>query len=219
MYFNYKHSFSIILLALVDAQYKFLFCSVGSQGRCSDGGVFSDCQLQRAIMKNTLHVPDPKPLPGRNVPFPFCIIADDAFPLKANLMKPFPHRNLSVEQRIFNYRLSRARRCVENSFGIMASRFRVLLNPMCVGPNKVDSVVLACCSLHNLLRTVAPSKYNEQCICSERENGGETNVGKLQKARVDGRRSATQDGKINREYLCQYFNSAEGSVSWQNSML
>ena len=58
------------------------------------------------------------------------------------MMKPYPHRGLSNEKRIFNYR---ARRVVENAFGILANRFKVL------SPEVVDKIVLAYCTLHNLL--------------------------------------------------------------------
>ena len=54
---------------------------------------------------------------------PFVVASDDAFPLHNNLMKPYPLSNLSSEQRVFNYRLSHARRVVENVFGIFAKRF------------------------------------------------------------------------------------------------
>lgn len=48
----------------------------------------------------------------------FVIVADDAFPLTNYMMKPFPNRlQKGTPERAFNYRLSRARRIVENAFG------------------------------------------------------------------------------------------------------
>jgi hypothetical protein len=44
-YFSYKHSFSVILLALVDARYKFTVVYIGSYGRNSDGGIFAHSEV------------------------------------------------------------------------------------------------------------------------------------------------------------------------------
>jgi hypothetical protein len=209
-FFNYKHSFSIILLALVDAHYRFLFINVGAQGRCADAGVFKDCELNKALLDNTVHVPDACNLPGTDQVFPYVVVADDAFPLREGIMKPFPHRNLEGKQRIFNYRLSRARRCVENAFGIMASKFRVYLNHMCIAPDKVDKVVLATCVLHNMMRTISPKKYGPQ---KDAMQAYEQN--NIPGAVARSRRSATFSGKYWRDVLCNYFNSPVGAVPWQ----
>ena len=58
------------------------------------------------------------------------IVGDDAFPLKTYLMKPYPTRNIELNQRIFNYRLSRVRRIVETVFGILTSRFGFFQKPI-----------------------------------------------------------------------------------------
>ena len=110
-YFNYKHSFSIVLLAIVDANYKFIYTDIGCNGRISDGGVFKNCSLYHALEHKTLHtcIPKASPLPGSNQAFPFVLVADDAFPLKDYIMKPYSQHGLTAEKRVLNYCLSRAR--------------------------------------------------------------------------------------------------------------
>ena len=87
------------------------------------------------------------------------VIADDASPLKPYMMKPFPHRGLSKEQRVCNYRFSRARRVVENGFGILENRFWILLTTIFLSPKVVGKVVLAYCTLHNFLRAKESANY------------------------------------------------------------
>ena len=85
-------------------------------GRISDGGVFRNATLSNASEENTLNIPNAHSLPGCQERLPFVIVGDAAFHLKEYLIKPYPHRQLSREQRICNYRISRARRVVENAF-------------------------------------------------------------------------------------------------------
>ena len=61
-FFNDKGSFSIILLALVDANYSFIYVDVGNNGRVSNGGVSKNSSLERAIGKNMLNLPSPRPI-------------------------------------------------------------------------------------------------------------------------------------------------------------
>ena len=70
-------------------------------------------------------------------------MCDDAFSLGMNLMKPNSKSRLTDEKRVFNYRLSRARRVSENAFGILGPRFLVLYTMMCLDPKKARNVVLA----------------------------------------------------------------------------
>jgi hypothetical protein len=46
-YCNYKNAFSIVLFALVDANYNFMFVDVECQGRISDSGVFTNTELYK----------------------------------------------------------------------------------------------------------------------------------------------------------------------------
>ena len=163
-FFNYKHSFSIVLLALVDANYRFLYIDVGCNGRISDGGVYRNSELSDAIKNNSLHFPRPQPLQDETFSLPYMIVSDDAFPLQTNIMKPYSQAGLTTEKRIYNYRLSRARRIVENAFGILANRFRVFMSPIGLDPTKVETIVLACCSMHNFLSIRSSHVYSPQGI-------------------------------------------------------
>lgn len=151
-FFNYKSYHSIILFALCDANYKFLYVDVGTNGRIGDSGVFAKSQLRKCLLdRSILNIPDGKNLPQTNITVPYVVLADDAFPLSYNVMKPYPLKNLTKDEKIFNYRLSRGRRMVESSFGILASRFRVFLTTINLAPEKVTCITLAACTLHNLL--------------------------------------------------------------------
>nr|XP_023028734.1 uncharacterized protein LOC111516862 [Leptinotarsa decemlineata] len=152
-YFNYKGFFSIILFAVVDAHYNFTYANVCCQGKISDGGVFSHTTFKDCLQNNTIHLPPPTALPGRIDETPYVFVADDAFPLSKNIMKPFPGvQNKNSKERVFNYRLSRARRVSENAFGIIFSVYRILRRPMLLQPERATVVVLAVLYLHNYLR-------------------------------------------------------------------
>ena len=68
-------------------------------------------------------------------------------------MKPFATAPPEQDERVFNHRLSRASRCVENTFGILANRVGCLLTTLRQEPQNVDIIMNACITLHNMLRT------------------------------------------------------------------
>ncbi|XP_071582147.1 uncharacterized protein, partial [Temnothorax nylanderi] len=76
LYYNYKDSFSIVLLAVVDPQLR-IYADVGTNGRISDKGVWNKCSLKRHLEENTINVPPPAPLPRIQKPFPFVIVGDE----------------------------------------------------------------------------------------------------------------------------------------------
>lgn len=160
-YFNYKGTFSIVLFAVVDANYNFTYVYIGCQGRISDGGVFKNTCFAKSLSKEMLSLPQNTSLPERQKPVPFVFLADNAFPLSPNIMKPYSgHQERGSMQRIFNNRPNRARRVVENVFGILASVFCIFRKPIPLEPSKVEKIVQTCVLLHNYLRRNAESKIN-----------------------------------------------------------
>ena len=138
-------------LLQLHAESKFLWVDVGINGSSSDAQIFNDCDLCLGIDDGTLDIPDAEPVPGDDHDMPYFLIGDDAFSLRTWLMKLFNARGLPDEERTFSYRLSHAGRVVENAFGIMANRFGCLLTAMSQNPETVTSIVLACCTLHNIM--------------------------------------------------------------------
>ena len=100
-FFNYKGLFSIVLLALVDVNYSFIYVDVRSKGRSSDGGVSKNSSLVRAIGRNKLKLPPDRVIVEGMDPLPYNMVADDPFSLRNDLMKPYPFRNLSREKIVF----------------------------------------------------------------------------------------------------------------------
>ena len=84
-YFNYKWPFSLVLLAVVKTDYKFVY--VGCNGRISYGGVCRSSSLYTAMEGNCLNTPESEPLPRRSMSVPFAFVVDDAFPLKNYIQK------------------------------------------------------------------------------------------------------------------------------------
>lgn len=226
-YDSYKLFPSIVLFALVDANYKFLYVDVGSKGRISDGGVFKNTNLYKKLEKKELKIPPPKIL---QVPYtvdvPFFILGDKAFALNEYTLKPFegtPERG-SIE-RIFNYRLSRARRVVENAFGILSSVYRVLRKPLLLEPEKATKVVLATISLYNYLRRNQNSRtlftppgsfdtvVNGELVPGRWRN--DSNMTSLLPIQAIPRRGQG-DVKQIRLHLARHFMT-NGEIPWQNN--
>ena len=160
-FYNYMGYHSQILMALVDAKYRFLYYDAGSNGRCNDASVFNQSSLGKLLHDGAMNFPDPAPLhPGRTEEVPYFIVGDDAFGLKPWLMKPYPFRSCTREQRIFNKRLSKARRMVECAFGHLATRFQVFGSPIRLYPQKAEQITITAVLLHNYLIDRRDRKYN-----------------------------------------------------------
>lgn len=151
-FYNYKGTYSTVLLGVCDADLRFTYVSIGSAGKESNGGIFQSLHFGRCIETETLPLPPPKVLTGTNTCVPALFVGDAAFPLLKNLLRPYPSANLSPEKTIFNYRLSRARRVIENTFGVMSARWRIFRRPIFASLSTVDNTVKSYVVLYNWLR-------------------------------------------------------------------
>lgn len=227
-FFNYKKTFSIVLMAVVDADYNFLYADVGCQGRISDGGVFRNTSLFKQLEEQNLEIPPAEKLFGREKTVPYVFVADQAFPLKQNVLRPYPgSHEKGSDKRIFNYRLSRARRVVENVFGILSAVFRVFRKPMLLEPQKAELIVMTCVYLHNFLRKEKSTRdiYSPTDLIDHEIEGRlvdgtwrqdiQTNSAFTPMERI-GRRSSRSAEEI-RDEFAEYFSSI-GAVPWQSKL-
>lgn len=123
--FNYKGTHSIVLLAVCDYNYCFTLVDIRDYGRQSDSGVFSNSIFGIAMESESLSLPAPDMILGQTSPVPYFFVGGAAFPLKMYLLRLYPGTYLPNNNRIFNYQLSRAKRIIENAFGILATKFRI----------------------------------------------------------------------------------------------
>lgn len=206
-YFNYKKYFSVVLLALADAHLQFIAVDVGAYGSQGDARIFRESTFGRRLHEGRLNIPASRPLPCTDEPnLPLVMVADEAFGLAENLMRPYSGYGLSHSKKIFNYRLSRARRVVECAFGVCSAKFRVLLSCMQLDVDNAITVVLACCVLHNLLRqndrsTVDPEPRNPS-----------------HRVQFMDLRTTARVMTI-RDKFADFFVSPDGEVAWQNNCI
>ena len=104
----------MVLLAICDHRYKFLWLDFGAAGRKGDAGIFSSTTFMQLLENEEkglipcLGLPRPMAMPFSDKVLPFVFVGDEAFPMKYNLMRPYPGRvvgTLSTDQQIFNLRL------------------------------------------------------------------------------------------------------------------
>lgn len=184
----------------------------------NDASIFNNLSFNEAIRTNQLNLPE-------NAVF----VADDAFPLRTNILKPYSRIGLlSHKQKIFNNRLSRARCIVENAFGILVSRFRIFEKPISTFLDKIDKIIRTAWALHNWLRTTSTTYVNGGLVDSENlENAfitsGSWRIKQRNQSLIDISRNIEtnnhrREAAAIREKYVDYF-VRNGAVPWQNQMV
>lgn len=211
-------------MAIANANYEFIMVDCGTNGRVSDGGVLEKTLFYRKFKEKKLHIPSPRAPDGTDISLPYVFVGDEAFAMHVNLLKPFGQRQLTTERRIYNYRLSRSRRIIENTFGILANRFQVLQTVINLRIDRISVIVMACCALHNFLRRhSAPSTYIEQ-QCLDREDlddgtislGLRTNPEAMHSLKLRQFNASTAAKESRNQYMTYFYT--DGQVPWQRNM-
>ena len=213
-FYNYKKGFSVVLMAVAGFDCRFTYINVGAYGHQGDSQIFNDSAFYHKLHNNELNFPEPETLPNddEGEKIPYFIIGDEAFRHMENLQKGYPNRGLNEEQRIYNYRLSSARRCVENAFGILTQRWELYKKPIALSPDKVDACVRATVALHNWL-----TKPNDAITAAVlQENRAFTPPRGMSDLAPTQHRNATVRAKHIRDYMAHYCMN-KGSVHWQRS--
>uniref|UniRef100_A0A914WUG6 DDE Tnp4 domain-containing protein n=1 Tax=Plectus sambesii TaxID=2011161 RepID=A0A914WUG6_9BILA len=149
-----QHTCILVLMGVAGPDYRYILADIGAPAGANDSGVFGLTSFGRDLHNGRAHLPAGEyklPLSSTQARVPYMLVGDAAFPLLPHLMKPHPAANRTMAQRIFDYRLSRSQRVVENAFRLLATRWRVLRKPITTEPPFATKIVHACICLHNWL--------------------------------------------------------------------
>jgi hypothetical protein len=95
------------MLAVVDANSRFLLVDIGAAGRNSDSGLFLNSPIKRYLESPAAEIPALQQL-GHAGRVPYVILGDGGFGLSEYIMTPFPVRTTNTPARTtYNTRLSR----------------------------------------------------------------------------------------------------------------
>lgn len=231
-YFNYKKSFSIILMACCDAFNRFTMVDIGAAGANHDATVFKNSSMGYALLSGLLNIPPPKALPQTNSKIHHFVVADAAFPLHQNIIRPYPGNNLGKRKNIFNYRLSRARRTIESAFGILSQRWQILRRPIVASIDTCELIIQSTVVLHNYLLNDEMKINNSErryCPTGFADFVDKTGTVQLGTWREEGKslksvarvpsNNPTNVAKQQRDTLADFFSSPAGFVPWQDDYI
>ncbi|XP_063590541.1 putative nuclease HARBI1 [Penaeus indicus] len=212
LFYNYKGYHSIVLLAIVDANCCFTLIDVGQYGRNSDSSVFTESNMGRSFLCGSLGIPPSREIPNTVTKTPFFLVGDEAFPLKPNIMRPYPRKELDYPKKVYNYRISRARITVERAFGILAKKFGILQTSMETSVEVSEAVVKSICVLHNFIQHENSFNYFPSDDVHDATHSHSSN------SSLTATRSnrATAEAMALRDSLKEYFISPGGALEWQD---
>lgn len=205
-------------MAISDANYCFLMMDIGAEGRQSDGGIFRRSEIGIGFQNMTMDLPELTQVEVNGPELPYVLVADEAFALTPYMMRPFPRsKHLDMRKKVFNYRLSRARRVVENAFGLLVARWRIYRKPINTSLNTAIKIIQATTVLHNYIMQYDSTLPPAEKIYSNSNTEENTNLiyaGAFSEMNAHNRNSYSPYAAQVRNHFANYFMNA-GAVEWQ----
>ncbi|XP_037817797.1 protein ANTAGONIST OF LIKE HETEROCHROMATIN PROTEIN 1-like [Lucilia sericata] len=148
-----KNNIDMLIMGACDAKYKFTAVSVESFNNQSEEELLKLSPFGSALLSENLPLPASKPLFPTSASFPHYFIANTSLSLRKNIMRPYEETYLEAEKHIFNYKITTACSAIENTFGVLTARWRVLSTTIEFLQENCKTIILACIVLHNYIMT------------------------------------------------------------------
>ena len=138
-FFNRKGFYSINVMLLADHNLKIRFVSARYPGHSHDYKIYKESVLNHVLNEQF----DPN--------YPLVILGDEAYASTNVIVTPIRDDGaLSPAQKEFNLCHSKARLCVEHTFGMLKKRMPVLLRGTLSDVSNSQAIIIACCVMHNI---------------------------------------------------------------------
>lgn len=125
---------------------------LAAYGKQSDGGTFLASSLYDIFDNYKNSLPLPTKINDTEIEMPYIMFADDAYPLYSYIFKPCSKQNFKHKEIIFNFRISRCRRCVKCASWILCNKWRLLYKPIEIKIEKIKIIAKAINLLHNIIK-------------------------------------------------------------------
>lgn len=149
------------------------------------------------------------------------LLADEAFPLSNFIMRPYPRSGrLDLSKKVFNYRLSRARRVVESAFGILAERWRIYRRLIISSVANAKKIVQATVVLHNFIinneeQLQLPRRYVN---INEGDFNSPMNSGELRSLPICRGRTSQSGIEVRHAYTAFFNGNGALSYQWEKAI-
>lgn len=147
-YFCYKKFYGIVLLGVCDHHMRIYWVDAGRAGKKGDASVWNSSVFKDLLLKGEILDADARQV-GEELVKPY-IVADAAFALSDRIMKCYDNPTPGAEND-FNASVIRTRRIIENAWGRLIGKWRIIHRNQLYDPEKASDVAMICIALHNFL--------------------------------------------------------------------